>query len=254
MHSIMLELLHSDPSLEKHQFGLEHSDQNQVLSLSSVFPPSYIDFVNRYGGTKLFRRGNGYLLIVLSLPLKVDGGKAGVLYQFGSYDDAKCYFKQKLMKQKSESPVFAFEGGSLVRVAKGFGEWFTNAVAELINQDRALPSLDTTCPFTDEEKRILEIRKGFNWLVVERTHEHVVINVTNSSDSNLDCFTLGVRSKDRTLNGAVRVDVKDLAPGMSTIISLDCYSDLVAPEDVDLFDLPNPTPAKRSCYFELRCK
>ena len=100
--------------------------------------------------------------------------------------------------------------------------------------------------------RIVQLRKEYNWLVEGTTDASVVIHITNESDSMLDCLTLGVRSKDHTLNGAVKVDVKGLAPGMSRTIQLDCYSDLIKPTEVEVFDLPDPTPARRSNYFELR--
>lgn len=250
MHNIMDQLLRSDSVLAKHQMGTERSDMEKLVSLSAAFPPSYLEFLARYGGVKLFREGYGYLLIVLALPQQLDGGESGVLFRFGSYDDSYCYFLSSLLKASEESPVFAFDDGKLVRVAKSFSEWFTLGVRELISRQESKAGGDRTA-FTEAEKRVVQLRKEYNWLVVGTTDTYVEILITNESDSTLDCITLGVRSKDHTLNGAVRVDVKGLSPGMSRKLQLDCYSDLIDSSCVELFDLPDPTPGTKSNYFEL---
>jgi len=252
MHTIMEQLLRSPSALEQHQIGKERCDITAVLALSSAFPPSYIEFLTRYGGVKLFREGFGYLMAVLSTPIQVDNDEYGDLFQFGWYHDSSCYFSPTSMKPNEESPVYEIDDGELVSVAPSFSEWFSPGATALLSQHPPIGDGETATSFSEQEQMIVRRRKQYQWRITGRTEKFVVINITNASDAMLDYITLGVRSIDRTLNGGVKVDVQDLAVGMSKDISLDCYSDLVHPSQVELFNLPEPTPGTRSMYFEFR--
>jgi hypothetical protein len=225
----------------------DRPETTAFLSLSSAFPPTYLEFMSRYGGVKLFREGLGYLLTVLPVPLREENDEHGVLFRFGSYDDSYCYFLEAIMMPNEESPVYAVVDGELIPVASSFGEWFTLAATELLSQRH----LTGDAAFTEKEKQILQLRKLYQWQVIGHTDKAVAISITNMSNSTLNCITLGIQSKDGTLNGAVKVDVSDLAPGRTKNINLDCYSDLIHPSCVNVFDLPDPTPGTRTAYFEL---
>jgi hypothetical protein len=235
-----------------HQIGKGRSDIAALLSLSSAFPPSYIEFLTRYGGVKLFREGLGYLMTVLPTPVKVDDEEYGELFRFGSYDDSYCYFSQASMKPNEESPVYILDDGELVPVAHSFSEWFSLGSTELLSRHAPMPDGGVATAFSEQEQMVVRQRKQYVWQVIGHTDNFVVINITNASDAMLNCITLGVRSMDRTLYGAVRVDVSDVAKGMSKTVNLDCYSHLVHPSQVELFDLPEPTPGTRSTYFEFQ--
>jgi hypothetical protein len=252
MHTIMEQLRRSPEALEKHQIGKERCDTAALLSLSPIFPPSYIEFLTRYGGVKLFREGLGYLMIVLPTPVKVNDGEHGDLFRFGSYDDSYCYFSSASMKPNEESPVYALDDGEWLPIASSFSEWLTRGATALMSQQYSTGVSETAATFSEHEEMIVQLRKLFRWRIIGRTEKFVVINITNESSGTLNCITLGVRSIDRSLNGAVKVDVRDLAAGMSKNINTDCYSDLVHPSQVELFNLPEPTPGTRSTYFELR--
>jgi hypothetical protein len=252
MHTIMEQILRSPTALEQHQIGKARSDITVLLSLSSAFPPSYIEFLTRYGGVKLFREGLGYLMTVLPAPVKVDGDDHGDLFWFGSYDDSYCYFSSTSMKPNEESPVYALDDEELVPVAQSFSEWFSLGATALLSEQPSMRDGEPAAAFSEQEQMIVRGRKQYQWHITGRSEKFVAINITNASDATLGCITLGVRSIDRTVNGAVRVDVRDLAVGMSKDINLDCYSDLVHPSQVELFDLPDPTPSTRSTYFEFQ--
>jgi hypothetical protein len=252
MRTIMEQILRSPAALETHQIGRERCDTTALLSLSSAFPPSYIEFLTRYGGVKLFREGLGYLMTVSPTPVKVDDDEYGELFRFGSYDDSYYYFSPTSMKPNEESPVYAFVDGELVPVAHSFSEWISLGSTELLSRQTPMPDGEVTTAFSEQEQMIVRHRRQYLWQIIGRTEKFVVINITNASDATLDCITLGVRSIDRTINGAVKVDVRDVAKGMSKNINLDCYSHLVHPSRVELFNLPEPTPSTRSTYFEFQ--
>ncbi|VTR99026.1 Uncharacterized protein OS=Planctomyces maris DSM 8797 GN=PM8797T_10294 PE=4 SV=1 [Tuwongella immobilis] len=252
MHTIMEQLLRIPAVLERSSIGKESGDITAALSLSSAFPPSYIEFLTRYGGVKLFREGFGYQMAVLPTPMKVDDDDYGDLYQFGWYHDSFCYFSPTFMKPGAESPVYEIDDGELVMVAPSFSEWFSRGATALLSQQPLMGEGELAVTFSEQEQAIVRRRTQYQWHITGRTEKFVVINMTNLSDATLDFITIGVRSIDRSLNGAVRVDVRDLAVGMSKDIPLDCYSELVHPSQVELFNLPEPSPATRSMYFEFQ--
>ena len=67
----------------------------------------------------------------------------------------------------------------------------------------------------------------------------------------LDYLTLGVRSSDRHLNGALRLHIAGVNPNSSEILTIDCYKGLVEPQMIELFELPEPRPEDREFYWEL---
>ena len=106
-------------------------------------------------------------------------------------------------------------------------------------------------PFTPEEKALLDARRRIHWreLGIDESGKRI-IEVTNNSSSVLPALTLGVRSKNGHLNGAIRLLVQTLLPGRTTTLHVDCYKNLVSPEDVELFDLPDPQPEDRELFWE----
>ncbi len=252
VNTIMEQLLRSPAALEQHQISKDRCDITLLLSLSSAFPPSYIDFLTRYGGVKLFREGLGYLMTVLPNPVMLDDDEYGDLLRFGSYDDSYCYFSPTSMKPNEETPVYILDDGELVMVASSFSEWFSLCATELLSRYPSMRDGEAVAAFSEQEQLIVRSRKQYQWHITGCTDKFVVVNITNASDTTLDCITLGVRSIDRRVNGAVKVDVRDLAVGMSKDTSLDCYSDLVDPFQVELYNLPDPTPGTRSMYFEFQ--
>ncbi len=68
---------------------------------------------------------------------------------------------------------------------------------------------------------------------------------------------LGVRGKLRPpnsgpLHGGARLPVGSIVPGAAGIVQYDCYKKQVAPEDVEVFDLPDPGPEDREYYWEFK--
>ena len=113
-------------------------------------------------------------------------------------------------------------------------------------------------PFTEEELAVVEARKRFRWQVVGvAPNGDLRFEVHNGSDMTLPYLFLGVRGKLRPpnsgpLGGGARLPVGSVRPGRTATIEYGCYKKFVAPEDVEVFDLPDPGPEDREYYWEFR--
>jgi len=96
-------------------------------------------------------------------------------------------------------------------------------------------------------------RQEIRWQVlgVDQEGDHI-FEITNASNRTLPVFTLGVRSKDGRLNGARVLDIACVHPGETATLHVDCYKGLVSPNEIEIFDLPNPGPEERQYFDELR--
>src|SRR5438067_1842284 len=68
-----------------------------VESCDLPLPRSYLEFVLRFGNTKLYREGSGYKVGVLGSPREeryTEGGE--IFYRIGHYDSNYAYFKDSL--------------------------------------------------------------------------------------------------------------------------------------------------------------
>jgi hypothetical protein len=50
----------------------------------------------------------------------------------------------------------------------------------------------------------------------------------------------------------VRLDISRIGPGQKEILYVSCYKGFVAPEFLDVFALPDPTPENRRYYWEFQ--
>ena len=74
-------------------------------------------------------------------------------------------------------------------------------------------------PFTPEEQRVLQIRRGFSWRQLPAHNGMVAIEFTNASDGHLMRYSIGVKDKyGLRMVGGFFVDVAHVAPGMTTIV------------------------------------
>jgi hypothetical protein len=46
--------------------------------------------------------------------------------------------------------------------------------------------------------------------------------------------------------------VGHIGPGQTAVVEKDAYRDMVAPEDVEAYALPDPEPEERDRYWEFR--
>ena len=69
-----------------------------------------------------------------------------------------------------------------------------------------------------------------------------ILEIINAGRRSLPALTMGLRSKDGQLNGAIRLNIKHIGPGQTAVLHADCYKNLVSPLEVEVFALPDPKP------------
>jgi hypothetical protein len=141
-------------------------------------------------------------------------------------------------------------------VASGFEEWLSAACAtarKSYGKRKWASILRGPKPFSGEEKEMIAARRLMRWEVlgIDNSGKHI-FKVTNAGNQVLGALTVGVRSKDKRLNGAVRLRVQKIGPGETALLHVDCYKDLVPPKEIEVFALPDPSPEDRDFYWELR--
>jgi hypothetical protein len=225
-------------------------------------PPPYEKFVLRFGNAKLYRRSSSWLVEVYAGPREAVSAEGELLVHFGRTQTSLAYFKESLLVEGSESPVFEWRHGQGLRqTADGFLDWFTSKCRWARKQYskkewEAIESGPT--PLTQRELAVVEARKHFRWRVVGiAANGDLQFEIHNGSNSVLPSISLGFRGRLRPpksgpLNGGIHLPVSSIAPGATKIVEFDCYKQFVAPEDAEVFDLPDPGPEDREQYWELQ--
>ena len=225
-----------------------------VLESDLPLPPSYREFVLKFGNAKLYRwaQDGAYLIGVFAGPRKATLKDGACIYHLAWHDGASVYVKPE--SNSGELPIFEFEAGSEEKAADNFGEWLRASCAHarnLYGMEKWAEILRGPEPFTAEEKEIVETRRRIQWRVlgIDPAGNHV-FEVTNAGSRTLPVLTVGVRSRNGRLNGAVRLRIGDIGPGQTAVLHADCYKDLVLPQEVETFALPDPRPEDRDGYSE----
>lgn len=234
------------------------AEQRELVERAELpVPPSYKQFVIRFGNAKLYRQGSVYLVQVFAVPAEAQSDDGEALLHFGRTDMALAYFKESLLVPGSESPVFEWRHGQgLQQAANGFEEWLKSkceASRKLFKKKQWQQIENGPSPFTDQERSIVEARRKFRWRVTGiAANGDIQFEVHNGSDMVLPFLSIGVRGKGGKVNGGVWLPVSSVMPGQTRIIMKDCYKDLVPPSQVDVFDQPDPEPEDRDRYWEFK--
>lgn len=223
-------------------------------------PPSYREFVLRFGNAKLYRSGSIWRVQVHAGPREVEGSRGESLIHFGRSETALAYFKTSLLKAGEESPVFEWRHNQGVRqAADGFEEWLKTKcrLARKQYKGKEWKAIEEgPAPFTVQEQAIVEARKKFQWRIVGvAPNEDLRFEIHNGSAITLPFLSIGVRGQLRqpgngSLDGGAFLPVSSIAPGETRIIEKDCYKDLLAPQNAEVFALPDPGPEDRDQYWE----
>ena len=226
-----------------------------VIHSGGRVPRSYKKFVLKFGNAMLYRsaRNHSYLIGVFGAPREVMFTAGKRAYQLGFHDSASVFVKPA--SRSAESPIFEFELGSAERVADDFATWLRTSCARARNKygkEKWSEILRGPEPFAPEENEIVEARRQIHWRVIgiDETGSHI-FEVTNKSNRTLPVLTVGLRSKDRRLNGATRLKIGHISPGETAVLQADCYKQLVPPHEIEAFALPDPRPEDREFYHEL---
>lgn len=228
----------------------------EVVRQSGIYlPPSYREFVLKFGNAKLYRRtqNDSYRIGVFAGPREATLDDGVRICYLGFHDGASVYVKPG--STSTELPIFEFESGSEEKVADDFEEWLRESCVQARNtygKEKWAEIVSGPEPFTVQEQEVIEARRAIQWRVlgidVDGNH---IFEVTNRSGHALPVLTVGVRSKDRRLNGAVLLKIGEIGPGKTGVVHAGCYKGLVSPDEIEVFALPAPQPEDRERYAEL---
>lgn len=232
-------------------YKLQEAIAHSVVPL----PVSYKEFVLKFGNAKLYRRvqNDSYSIGVFAAPREAALGNRTYIYHLGFHDGAGVYVKP--VGNSNDFPIFEYEDGCEEKVAQNFEEWLEKSCSHARRKYRKIWTelLRGPIPFSREEEAIIDIRRHIQWrlLGVDEAGK-CVFEVSNASKGTLPVITVGVRTKDKRLNGAVRLNVGHISPGQTALVRVDCYRGLVSPNEIEAFPLPDPKPEDRDYYLELK--
>jgi hypothetical protein len=232
------------------------STSEEGHAIQNLAPPSYRAFLGRFGGASLYRIRDAYRVRVKPFLEPGKSLRGETLWCFGYFESSRAYFKESLLRTGRESPVFEW-GLRLQKVAPDFSTWLRvrcSIVRKSIGKKRWIQVLNGPAPFSECDRRIVSARKLFRWKLVGvgESGDHR-IEIFNGSRIVLPFFSLGVRKKGGLgLQGGVWLRVRDIKPGERRIIEQDCYKDMLTPDEVEIYDLPDPAPEDRENYWEFK--
>jgi hypothetical protein len=231
--------------------------QDAVLGSNLPLPLSYKRFVMKFGNTRLYRLSRaGYRIGVFAGPREAMVSDGSRIYNIGFEDDASIYVKPD--SGSLELPIFEFEENSEEKVADGFEQWLEASCArarKAFGKKKWREILRGPRPFSPEEEEILAVRRLIRWRVlgIDQDGDHI-FEVTNGGHRSIPTLTVGIRSRDRRLNGAVHLKTASIGPGKTVELHADCYKKFAPHGEIETFALPEPQPEDRDYYWELRVK
>ena len=190
--------------------------RDAVINSLIHLPRSYEIFVLRFGNAKLYRKSRcGYTVGVFAGPREARLHDGTFAYQIGFYDSAMVFISKDA--KPNEFSVYEHRLHTDRRVASDFEEWLTTACASARNAyglEKWSDILRGPAPFSAKEEEVVRARRQMAWRVlgIDPSGDHI-FEVTNSGLCTLPVLTVGVRSKDGRLNGALRLKIGHIAPG-----------------------------------------
>jgi len=213
--------------------------------LSSSLPPSYLAFITKFGGAKLYRRDGYYQVGVLNLPQEKTLNNGEKLLLVGYFDDAKAYFICSELIPGREAPIHEWTEDGFEKIADSFEEWLIircTDVRESYDAKEWKEILNGSKLCTSEEEAIVEARRQFQWQVVGFDKNRTVkIAVRNNSNLVLPYLTIGIKTKNPTQNGQVwesgiDLNVSDIQPGQDRIIEHQIHQQIFTPDNTEFFN------------------
>ena len=235
--------------------------RDAVESCDFPLPPSYREFVLRFGNAKLYRYSSNYYLTIFADPLDATSPKNESFIQFGRTWISNAYFKESLLSPGRESPVFESFANGTRQTASGFEDWINakSRAAKRRFKKKDWKAIEKgPAPFTEHERAVVEARKLYRWRVVGiAPNEDLRFEVHNGSSMNLPYLSIGIRGKLRPpqngpLEGGAFLPVASIGPGETQIVEFYCYKNYISPRDTEAFELPDPGPEDRNEYWEFQ--
>jgi len=236
--------------------------RRSIVSCDAPLPPSYKDFILRFGNAALYRHGTFYYITISASPINSVTDSGERYLQFGRTWTSNVFFKQDLLSRGRESPVFEEFTNTFCKTADSFDVWLkakATSARKRFKKNEWDAIVKGPMPFTAEEIERVEARKSFKWRIIGISpNDDLCFEIHNGSSMTLPYLSIGIRGnlrppKNGPLTGGVFIPVSTISPGMTKVIEFDCYKQFVSPVDVEAFDLPDPRPEDREEYWEFRC-
>ncbi len=178
----------------------------------SLLPPSYVAFISKFGGAKLYKKNTAYQVGVLNPPQKKIFKNGEELLCIGHFDDLEAYFKYSLLIPAKESSVYEWSDEGFEKIADSFEEWLTircedarNAYTEMEWEE----IWNGSKPFTSEEKAIVKARNKFQWQVIEfDENRNLKIAAKVSNIKSSQPFILEAQGWIKSIDGNIELVTK----------------------------------------------
>jgi hypothetical protein len=230
--------------------SVEATDVSAAAAVSS----QYADFLRSHGAVRMFPRGRAYRLHVTPTLQKVRRDDHDLL-ELGNDDGEPVYFLAH--DSDGEPRVYTVFEGELEEVGASFDEWFASACERIRNSysdEEWKALLDGPSAFSSRERAVIEARRKFDVSIEGiEPDKRVRLRVHNGSELTLPWLTVGVRSTNPPLEGALWLDVSNIKPGTTATLTVDAYRDQVDPANIEL-ELRDPRPEDRKSFRELSSK
>jgi hypothetical protein len=237
--------------------GPASPELREAVELSDApLPPSYRQFVLQFGNAKLYRYSSDYYVTIFAGPRGATDSKGESYVLVGRTWTSRAYFKESLLQEGRDSPVFERYYNSTRKTADGFEEWLhakCRMARKRFKKGQWQAVVEGPAPFTEQEAAIARARKKFTWRVVGIASDgELEFEVHNASELRLPYLSVGIRYKNGEDFGGVSIPVSHVAPGQTVMVKLDCYKATHDPSTIEAFELPDAEPALRDLYWEFR--
>lgn len=244
-------------SVKTHKFFVaEHIDPRIIADLETAYgklPEEYKQFVAAYGHLRMFRESyHGYKLTLSKEPrCRAD---CGASYLGIGYSDSGKHAFYKVDDRESPIEDCIYEGTINLKCTNvGFDKWFeTRFLKEKAKYSakRWNNILNGPRPFSPSEMLVVEARRKYTWKRCGVDNDKKIeLLVCNKSNRTLAAYSLSVKVEGKLL-GLISLPVRDIKPGESKMLAIDCYSQIVEPGEVMLHDIADPGPEDREHIYE----
>ena len=214
--------------------------------------PTLEYFWKAFGGAKLFRVGRMSYKMVIFNKLEFNEYKKNELVYFSFVDDVRFFLDQKT------GEIYKGVEGGFKKEASSFLDWFSvsyNCLVGSYKKNDWKKIVSGPSPFSQEEIELLKLKKNIVWqdMGLEGESSQRIFSVENRNSSGVvKWLTIGVKSIDKRLNGAIYLDIEGVKEGETVNITNSCYSELYDPRKLETFPIDMQGPEEREYFIDFR--
>jgi hypothetical protein len=218
----------------------------------------YVDFLAEFGLAKLFtdHRDSPVISVYPLEEFRRHSCADGTHFiGFGFRGQQSVWFDESDILSGKSGAVFTVTKQSGKALSPSFPDWLLQAydwAKSKYSPTRWRKIVSGPPPFTAEQASVAEARKHFAWRHCGfAANGDALFEVRNDSSRTIPWLTIGIRDKSRAvLDGGAWLDIGHIGPGETAVVARDCYKDRIGADELEPFDLPEPTPEKRERYWE----